>query len=189
MAAANQGAHDAHATAARAEARWAWIVGAIILFLTGMVAYMSIHWALMPPTRMETIDPATLHLSGEFVESNLGTAREADGSVTVRLLASQYAFTPQCLLVPKDTPVRIRATSSDVVHGFSVAHTNVNMMLAPGYISNFATRFKDSGEFLMPCHEFCGIGHAAMWARVKVVEQNEFARAMAANGRASCVAR
>jgi cytochrome c oxidase subunit 2 len=181
--AANQ---DAHTVAARAETRWAWIVGAIIVFLTGMMAYMSLHWVTMPAQRMETIDPATLHLSGEFVEANLGSAREADGSVTVRLLASQYAFTPQCVLVPKDTPVHIRGTSSDVVHGFSISETNVNVMLAPGYISNFSARFPRAGEFVMPCHEFCGIGHAAMWARVKVVEADAFARAMK-NGRASCV--
>jgi cytochrome c oxidase subunit 2 len=46
--------------AASAEARWAWIVGAIILFLVAMMAYMSLHWAAMPPTRTETIDPTTL---------------------------------------------------------------------------------------------------------------------------------
>jgi cytochrome c oxidase subunit 2 len=181
--------HAGVAVAARAERRWVLLVGAIILFLTGMLVYMSLHWATMPPARMETIDPATLHLSGEFVESNLGSAREADGSVTVRLLASQYAFTPQCVLVPKDTPVHIRGTSSDVVHGFSISDTNVNVMLAPGYISNFSARFQRTGEFVMPCHEFCGIGHAAMWARVKVVEKEAFARAFASGsqGRASCV--
>jgi hypothetical protein len=30
------------------------------------------------------IDPTTLHLGGEFAESNLGTAQELDGSLTVR---------------------------------------------------------------------------------------------------------
>ena len=180
---------DSHAVAARAEKRWAIIVGAIIAFLVGMMAYMSLHWVAMPPVRMETIDPSTLHLSGEFVEANLGSARETDGSVTVRILASQYSFNPQCVLVPRDTPVRIRATSSDVVHGFSVADTNVNLMLAPGYISSFHTKFRDAGEHVMPCHEFCGIGHAAMWAHVKVVERGEFDRTAAAapGRRASCV--
>lgn len=188
MAELHNEAADAHGSsvADRAEARWVWIVGAIIVFLTGMLVYMSLHWAAMPPTRMETIDPGTLHLSGEFVEANLGSAREADGSVTVRLLGSQYAFTPQCVLVPRDTPVQIRGTSSDVVHGFSISNTNVNVMLAPGYISNFRTRFEKTGEHAMPCHEFCGIGHAAMWAHVKVVEPAEFDLAIK-NGRASCV--
>ena len=186
MAAPDTRTADAHTVAAKAETRWAWIVGAIIVFLTGMMAYMSLHWITMPAQRMETIDPATLHLSGEFVEANLGSAREPDGSVTVRLLASQYAFTPQCVLVPKDTKVAIRGTSSDVVHGFSISETNVNVMLAPGYISSFSANFHRTGDFVMPCHEFCGIGHAAMWARVKVVEAAEFDRAMQ-NGRASCV--
>ena len=39
----------------------------------------------------------TLHLAGEFVESNLGSAVEPDGSVTVRAIGQQYSFTPQCI--------------------------------------------------------------------------------------------
>ena len=33
------------------------------------------------------VNPLTLHLQGEFVESNLGTAREPDGSFTLRMIA------------------------------------------------------------------------------------------------------
>jgi cytochrome c oxidase subunit 2 len=73
---AGGGAVVAHA----AETRWAILVGAIIVFLVGMIAYMSVHWAAMPPTRTETIDPGTLHISGEFVETNLGSVAETDGS-------------------------------------------------------------------------------------------------------------
>jgi cytochrome c oxidase subunit II len=178
---------DDSAVAARSESRWAMLVGAIVLFLVGMTAYMSLHWATMPAVRMETIDPTTLHLGGEFVEGNLGSALEADGSVTLRIVANQYSFTPQCALVPIDTPIQIRATSADVVHGFSVAHTNVNMMLVPGYVSNFQTRFQRTGDLLMPCHEFCGVGHAAMWAHVKVVDKAQFERQAASARRISCV--
>lgn len=177
------GAHIAHA----AETRWALLVGAIILFLVGMVVYMSLHWAAMPPVRTETIDPGTLHISGEFVEGNLGSTLEPDGTVVVRVLANQYSFTPSCLLVPKDTPIHIRGTAADVVHGFSIGQSNVNLMLVPGYISNFRTKFEKTGEHVMPCHEYCGVGHAAMWARVKIVDKAEFAR-LAGNGRrVSCV--
>lgn len=179
-----------HAAAA-AEARWAWIVGAIILFLVAMMAYMSLHWASMPPTRTETIDPTTLHIAGEFVETKLGSSAEPDGSVTVRVLANQYSFTPQCILVPANTPLHIRGTAADVVHGFSVSNTNVNMMLIPGYISNFRTKFEQTGDHVMPCHEYCGSGHAAMWSHVKVIDRDAFmqqAKAAAAAGRRlSCV--
>ena len=157
-----------------AESRWTLVVAAIILFLVGMMGYMSLHWAAMPPVRMETIDPTTLHIAGEFVETNLGTVAEPDGSATLRVLANQYSFTPQCIVLPADTPVRIRGTAADVVHGFSISAGNVNVMLVPGYISNFSTRFARTGEYLMPCHEFCGTGHAAMWAHVKVIGRDEF---------------
>jgi cytochrome c oxidase subunit 2 len=175
------------AVAVAAESRWALIVGAIILFLLGMIVYMSVHWAAMPPVRMETVDPSTLHIAGEFVETNLGTAVEADGSVTVRVLANQYSFTPQCLVVPANTPIHIRGTSADVVHGFSVGQSNVNLMLIPGYISNFRTRFERPGEHVMPCHEYCGTGHAAMWARVQILDRADFLRKAASARRLSCV--
>jgi cytochrome c oxidase subunit 2 len=183
--------HPGADVAARAESRWAWIVGAIILFLVTMMAYMSLHWAAMPPTRTETIDPTTLHIAGEFVETNLGSSAEADGTVTVRVLANQYSFTPQCIVVPADTPLHFRGTAADVVHGFSVSNTNVNMMLVPGYVSNLRARLEKTGDHVMPCHEYCGTGHAAMWAHVKVVDKAEFARLVQASGstgrRVSCV--
>ncbi|MET0580406.1 MAG: hypothetical protein ABWZ08_00350 [Pseudoxanthomonas sp.] len=174
------------AIAHAAESRWALLVGAIIVFLIGMIVYMSIHWAAMPPVRTETIDPGTLHISGEFIESNLGSTAEADGTVTVRVLANQYSFTPSCLLVPADTPVHIRGTAADVVHGFSITQGNVNVMLVPGYISNFRTKFDKAGEHAMPCHEYCGVGHAAMWARVKIVDKADFMRQAAGGRRLSC---
>lgn len=178
----SSGSAIAHA----AESRWALLVGAIIVFLIGMIVYMSIHWAAMPPVRTETIDPGTLHISGEFIESNLGSTAEADGTVTVRVLANQYSFTPSCLLVPADTPVHIRGTAADVVHGFSITQGNVNVMLVPGYISNFRTKFDKAGEHAMPCHEYCGVGHAAMWARVKIVDKADFMRQAAGGRRLSC---
>jgi cytochrome c oxidase subunit 2 len=180
--------HDEVAAAAiGAERRWAMVVAAIIGFLIIMIAYMSLHWAAMPPVRTETIDPSTLHIAGEFVETNLGAAVEPDGTVTLRVLANQYSFTPQCILVPADTPIHIRATAADVVHGFSVGHTNVNMMLVPGYISNFSARFSEPGQHVMPCHEYCGTGHAAMWAHVQIIDKAEFMRRAATTRRLSCV--
>jgi cytochrome c oxidase subunit II len=84
-----------HEVAERVERRWAIVVLLIVAILVAMVVYTGLHWAMMPPSRVETIRPETLHVSGEFVESNLGSALEQDGSVTVRIVAQQYSFTPQ----------------------------------------------------------------------------------------------
>jgi cytochrome c oxidase subunit 2 len=173
--------------ALRAELRWAALVLLIVTFLVVMIAYMSLHWATMPAVRVETVDPTTLHLAGEFTEDNLGTVLESDGSATVRVLAQQYSFSPQCLLVPADTPVTFRATSADVIHGFLINQTNVNLMLEPGYVSVFRTTFKQPGEHVMPCHEYCGAGHAGMWTTVRVIDKADFLTRAAGSPRLSCV--
>ncbi len=147
----------------------------LIAALLAVIAFTGIHWASMPPSGIEPVDPTTLHVAGEFVEQNLGARVRADGSVIVRFIGQQYSFTPQCIVVPVDTDITFRGTSADVVHGFLVTGTNANAMLVPGYITTFTTRFSHLGDHLMPCHEFCGTGHATMWAHVRVVSQPEFA--------------
>jgi cytochrome c oxidase subunit II len=175
------------AVAARIERRWATLSIAIVGVLIGMAAFIGIHQATMPQGRVETADPRTLHLSGEFIESNLGSAIEADGSVTVRAIGQQYSFTPQCVVVPANTPVTLRATSADVVHGLLIEGTNINTMLVPGYISEQYMRFSATGEHLMPCQEFCSFGHEGMWGKVKVIDKAAFAARAKAGGRLSCV--
>lgn len=179
--------HESSHVAAKAEWRWAVFVIAVIALLIGMIAYTTLHWVTMPTKRVETINPSTLHLSGEFTEDNLGSAVEPDGSVTVRVIGQQYSFVPQCILVPDKTPIRFRVTSADVIHGFIIADTNVNVMLEPGYISTFHTNFKKPAMHVMPCHEFCGVGHAGMWARVKVIDKETFFKQADKERRQSCV--
>jgi cytochrome c oxidase subunit II len=179
----------AEAIAEAAERRWAYVVAAIIGLLIGMMVITGLHWAAMPPSRVETVDVKTLHIKGEFIESNLGTALEEGGKVIVRLLAQQYSFEPQCLVVPTNMPVTFRGTSSDAIHGFVVGSTNANTMLIPGFVATFTTTFPRVGEQLMPCHEYCGTGHEAMWARVQVIPQAEFLERTRTARRLSCVRR
>jgi cytochrome c oxidase subunit 2 len=178
-----------HAVALRAERRWAIFAAGLILLMLVVIVFSGLHWAMMPPSRVETVDPTRLQLSGEFVEDNLGSAVETDGSVVVRFIAQQYSFTPQCLLVPADTPVTFRTTSADVVHGLLVTDTNINTMVVPGYISTLTTSFDHPGDHLMPCHEFCGFGHQTMWAHVKVIDKAAFLEQARQSRRLSCVSR
>jgi len=173
--------------AARIEKRWAVISVLVVVVFVLLAAYAGIHQAVMPQGRVEITDPTRLHLSGEFVESNLGTETEPDGSVTVRAIGQQYSFTPACILVPAETPIRLRATSADVVHGILIQGTNVNTMLVPGYISEQFMRFEKTGDYLMPCQEFCSFGHEGMWGKVRVIDKAEFAARAKNGGRLSCV--
>jgi cytochrome c oxidase subunit II len=159
---------------ARTEKRWLVLMATMLAVMMVIVVVTGVTHAINPPSNVETIDPTTLHLGGEFAESNLGTAAEPDGSVTVRMIAQQYGFVPGCAKVPVDTPVKFRLTSTDVIHGFLLPATNVNTMVMPGFVAEVRTRFTRPGVYNMPCHEFCGDGHHGMWARVRVVAKDEF---------------
>jgi cytochrome c oxidase subunit 2 len=60
-------------------------------------------------------------------------------------------------------------------------------MLVPGYISQLSARFTTTGDHLMPCQEFCSMGHQGMWAKVKVVDRAAFTGMAAQARRLSCV--
>ena len=124
-----------------------------------------------PPIRRACISPANS-------SSPISAARvEPDGAVTVRAIGQQYSFTPPCILVPAETPITLRATSADVVHGILIQGTNINTMLVPGYVSEQSMRFDKTGDYLMPCQEFCSFGHEGMWGKVRVIDKAEFASA------------
>ena len=158
----------------RTERRWLFTMATMLGLMLAVIVFTGVTQMMNPLSDVETINPATLHLEGEFVESNLGTGVEPDGSLTVRFLAEQYTFVPQCAVVPAATLVRFRLTSPDVTHGFFVGTTNTNAMVVPGYITNVMARFDRPGDYAMPCDEFCGFGHHAMAARVRVVPKEQF---------------
>jgi cytochrome c oxidase subunit 2 len=173
--------------ALRIERRWAILCLAVMMLLVCLAAYAGLHQAVMPQARVETVDPRTLHIAGEFIEGNLGSALEPDGSVTVRIIGQQYSFTPQCILVPADTPIVFRATSADTLHGFMIERTTVNAMLVPGYVSTIQARFAHAFDRAVACHEFCGIGHEGMWGRVRVIDRADFIKQATGRPRLNCV--
>ena len=160
---------------ARTEERWLTVMASMLIIMLVVVVLTSAVHTLHPASNVEVVQPLTLHLGGEFAESNLGTAIQPDGSATVRIIAEQYDFVPHCVMVPVNTPVKFRLTSADVVHGFLLPGTNVNTMVMPGFVAEVRTRFSAVGEYEMPCHEFCGLGHHAMWTHVIVADKNRFA--------------
>jgi cytochrome c oxidase subunit 2 len=171
----------------RAELRWSIVAIAAVSIIMIAVIFAGVAMHINPPSNIERLDPQSLHLSAEFTESNLGTKVEANGQITSRIVATQFAFVPRCVLLPADTPVTIRLSSPDVIHGILVSGTNVNTMVVPGYISQVHTVFRRTGDLLMPCHEYCGLGHSEMMATVRVVPKSAFRPGP--DGRATCAAK
>ena len=166
------------------ELLWAFGVGILIAATLSMIVFTALTRDINPPSNVERIDSKTLHLSGEFAEQNLGTSVAPDGSVTTRVIATQFMFAPRCIAVPQGRRVTLRFATPDVIHGILITGTNVNTMIVPGYVAQVHTEFRSTGEMLMPCHEYCGLGHSEMWANVQVLAENEFKPDR--DGRVSC---
>jgi len=165
-----------------------FLVTALVLCLIPLTRYYQIDQPLIRFLRgSRHVDPLSLHLSGEFVENNLGTEQEPDGSVTVRMIAQQYLFIPHCILVPAGVPVHLRITSADAVHSLTFNGTNYAVKVLPGTISEAQLQFPRPGDYKTTCREFCGAGHYAMRSELKVVPRDQFP-ALQAGERGNCAA-
>jgi cytochrome c oxidase subunit 2 len=168
----------------KSELRWTLVVAGVVTIILGAILFAALSMHINPPSNREYIDPKTVHLSSEFTEENLGTQVDNNGQVVARMITTQFQFIPDCIVVPAETDVTLRFTSPDVIHGLLVTGTNVNTMVVPGYVAQVHTRFTKTGDLLMPCHEYCGLGHSQMVATVKVVPREQFRPD--AQGRAAC---
>ena len=164
-----------------------FLLTALILSLIPATRYYQIDVPLLRFLKGSHLDPVTLHLSGEFVESNLGTEQNPDGSVTVRMIAEQYLFIPHCILVPAGVPVHLRITSADAVHSLVFNDTDYAVKVLPGTISEAQLQFPRAGDYKTVCREFCGAGHYAMRSALKVVPRDQFP-ALRPQERGNCAA-
>lgn len=153
------------------EKKWVWVSVIMTTAMVGTLIAYAVGSNIHPPSNVETIDSATLHLQGEFTEDNLGAKTNPDGSVTVHMVAARYGFYPHNIEVPANTPVKIRIASLDVLHGVHGAQTNFSTMVVPGYVSEVNTQFPNTGVTPLLCNEYCGLGHDYMWARLTVVDK------------------
>lgn len=118
------------------------------------------------PGRVGTIDPQQIDSTPPFDQP--GVRQLGPDSYEVVVVGEAWKFTPQELRVPANAEITFVSTSRDVLHGFSVEGTKVNMMLIPGQIARKTYRFKDPGEYLLICHEYCGGAHHTMYGRIIV---------------------
>src|ERR1700760_1845556 len=95
-------------------------------------------------------DPTGLHLRGEFVESNLGAAEGPARSLTVRMIAQQFVFVPQCIVVPASVPIHFRITSADAVHMLSFVGASYGLKAVPGVVTEATFTFDRPGVFKAP---------------------------------------
>ena len=154
--------------------KW-WLVfsiGSLVAFLV-ILGIGAFHYGSHPNDSKIIIDPERVEDYEAF--KNGGGVFKVEGKdwdYEVVVIASAFAYDPMEIEVPLGAKVKFIATTKDVIHGFQIAGTNINLMLEPGYVSEYVTEVNKAGEYLIVCNEYCGIGHAAMYSMLKVVDEN-----------------
>lgn len=110
----------------------------------------------------ECITPDTIFTEGEVVEI------EANELYQIKYVSKMWAFEPDEVTIPVGSDVDIYLASQDVVHGFYLRGTNVNMMAVPGALNKKSIHFSKPGVYPIYCHEYCGTGHQYMKAKIIV---------------------
>lgn len=92
----------------------------------------------------------------------------------VHYVARMWVFEPADLVLPENAEVEFYVSSRDVNHGFQVLGTNVNLMAVPGTVNAARHRFAGRGEYLVVCHEYCGLNHQRMFGKIHIVSSAEY---------------
>jgi cytochrome c oxidase subunit 2 len=147
-----------------------WLVfGLAMLFVfLGILGVSAFVMGVMPPSsHHHMLDPTKVEKTAPFNEP--GIKQVADKEYEAVMVAYAFGYSPdKPMEVPAGSTVHFTVTSSDVVHGFEIPGTNVNMMVIPGEVSQVSHKFTKPGEYLILCNEYCGIGHEMMMTRIIV---------------------
>lgn len=151
------------------EKAFLWAGGVMLVVFMITLALTSYTMGISLPDDVDRIDPNQVREMPPF--DNPGVRETAPGKYEVVMIGQAWSFTPGEVRVPAGAEVTFLMTTPDVIHGFHVEGTRLNVMLIPGQVARVSHTFDEPGEHLIICHEYCGIGHHNMWGRVIVEEE------------------
>jgi cytochrome c oxidase subunit 2 len=115
--------------------------------------------------------------------------------VTGRQWVWQYKYpgdveviTNEEVIVPADTNIRLEMTSADVIHAWWMPELGPMLYVNPGQLSHVWFN-APAGDYIGQCNQYCGVAHANMLSKVKVLPKADYeawyAQQVAANSTAT----
>jgi len=126
--------------------------------MLALIAYAALRLGISVPGCVTNVKPFS---KGELIQV-------APGRYEAHVVSKMFAFKPSPLKVPKGSVVDFYLTSADVVHGFYIDGTDVNLMAIPNAVNYAQARFDAPGKYQVICHEFCGLSHQDMVGEIEV---------------------
>jgi cytochrome c oxidase subunit 2 len=151
---------------------------------------LELAWTLIPTVIVLVLFVLTLQAQDKVLDQS----GQADVNVTVTAFQWSWRFTyegtgaevlgtpdriPE-MVVPVGQTIRVKLISADVVHTFYVPQTLFKRQAIPGTDNTFDLTFENVGLYHGQCTQFCGLQHADMVFRVRVVEEGAYQSWLAA---------
>ena len=137
----------------------------LAMFL-GVIGTAAISEGILPPSHIQIIDPTRVAQIAPF--DNPGVRKVGANAYEAYVVAHYPLFVPHEIRVPAGATVTFYVTSPDVVHGFFITNSDVNMMVVPGWVSSATHVFRKPGQYLLLCNEYCGREHHYMYGTIEV---------------------
>jgi cytochrome c oxidase subunit II len=181
---------------------WFATVISIVIFslVSSVVVYSVWKWRVPPDDDAEgppihghtgleivwTAIPAILVIALGIVSAVVlsENGQAGDRPLQVKVIGQQFAWKFQYsdfgnresgeLVLPVGRETKFTMEAVDVIHSFWVPQFGQKMDAVPGIQTTILVTPKHTGEFAVICTELCGLGHATMRAKARVVSQADF---------------
>ena len=151
--------------------------GISLLLIVALIATI-IYGAIGPGIEMVDASGGTVDASDPTASDNFrepGVYCNDDlTACDAYVIAQQFAFQPDPVVVPAGAEVTFHVTSTDVIHGFSVAGTNLNVMVIPGQVTKATVETDRARTYGIVCNEYCGSAHHTMAGLLRVVPRSQY---------------
>lgn len=117
---------------------------------------------IVPSATPSATNSSPAAIPAKTPQEPIGEARE------IEVTAQQFEFIPNPIRVKVGENIRLKITSVDVDHGFSLPEFGINEILSPGGTITVEFQATEIGEFEFSCSVFCGSGHSNMRGKLIV---------------------
>lgn len=160
-----------HDQIAKWERRWIAGSGLMSLLFVILIAYSLATEGAHIAQSAARGNPEQLLAQQVFAEP--GARQVGPNRYEVSLVGQTFNWTPDVVRVPVGAEITFYLTARDVIHGWQVENTNLNVEVIPGEVSRLVTTFDEVGTYRISCNEYCGLQHQAMVGWLEVVPASQ----------------
>jgi cytochrome c oxidase subunit II len=135
----------------------------------GEIKLNTIFLFLIPVMLFISCGKSSAVLKGDELAMLQPSGEVVNGVREIKVLARQYEFIPDVIVVRTGENVKLDVTSSDVTNGFSLPAYGINKNINLGKTEVITFTAKEAGDFPISCSVFCGSGHMSMKAKLVVI--------------------